>query len=94
MIARMQLHGIRRFGLAPLNERGQSAVEQTFAIWAYRNLPLQQAFWRLTAGVNDGSAINALCFPGMSRILDALGVGHKVNEPGRFDQLSLKRFVV
>ena len=80
MIARMQLHRVCPFRLAPLNQGWQRAIEQPVAVGPDRDLPLQQALGGFAAGMNDGAAVNALVFPGMPRVLNAVGIGHEVNQ--------------
>ena len=88
------MHRISCLRLAPLNERGQGAVKEPVAVQPDRNLPLQQAFGRFAAGMDDGPTINALGFPCVTCVLDVACIGHKMNEARGLDQLSLELRVV
>ena len=74
------MHGIGSFRLAPLNQGGQGAIQQSVAVKPDGDLPLQQALGRIATGVDDGPAINDFGFPCMACIANVAGFGEKVNE--------------
>jgi hypothetical protein len=77
-------HGVRIVVLPPLNQSGQGAVKESFSVFPDRNLPMQDPFSGVPAGVQCNARFDVLLFEGDARCLHIVGIDNKVGQARLF----------
>ena len=93
-VAWVQAQGLGGFRFAPLNQGGQRAIEQTLAVSAHADLPIQHAFGGASAHEHGGATVDALHAQRHAGGFEVGRAGHKVHQAGLLGDCGLQGFVV